>query len=102
MLTWRKVAGILLAGALLTGVASCSSIKPAVATPQATTSNERRELFVRGAKLWPVKCSQCHNARPGGEYSPAQWQQILMHMRTLANLPGGDARAMLVYLQAGR
>jgi mono/diheme cytochrome c family protein len=61
---------------------------------------ERRQLFRAGAKLWPVYCAQCHNARPGSEFAPYQWDAIIMHMRTLANLPAKDARAVLEYLKS--
>ena len=60
---------------------------------------EQRALFRQGAKLWPVYCAQCHNARPGSEFSPAQWDVIMMHMRTQANLPANDARALTEYLK---
>lgn len=63
---------------------------------------EQRQLFRTGAKLWPVYCSQCHNARPGSEFAPYQWDTIIMHMRTQANLPAKDARAVLEYLKASR
>ncbi|HTQ24984.1 MAG TPA: hypothetical protein VMI09_09825 [Candidatus Binataceae bacterium] len=61
---------------------------------------EQRALFKQGAKLWPVYCAQCHNARPGSEFSPAQWNIIMMHMRTQANLPAQDARALTEYLKS--
>jgi mono/diheme cytochrome c family protein len=64
--------------------------------------NERRRLFRDGARLWPVYCAQCHNARPGSEFAPYQWDTILMHMRTQANLPTRDARAILEYLKSSR
>ncbi len=60
---------------------------------------QQRQLFKLGAKLWPVYCAQCHNARPGSEVSPVQWDVIMMHMRTQANLPASDARAMTEYLK---
>jgi hypothetical protein len=60
---------------------------------------QQRELFKQGAKLWPVYCAQCHNARPGSEFSPTQWDVIMMHMRTQANLPAKDARALTEYLK---
>jgi cytochrome c2 len=60
---------------------------------------QQRELFKQGAKLWPVYCAQCHNARPGSEFSPEQWDVIMMHMRTQANLPAQDARALTEYLK---
>ncbi|HKD65533.1 MAG TPA: hypothetical protein VKB84_01745 [Candidatus Binataceae bacterium] len=60
---------------------------------------EQRRLFRDGAKLWPVYCAQCHNARPGSEFAPYQWDAIMMHMRTQANLPARNARAVLEYLK---
>jgi mono/diheme cytochrome c family protein len=61
---------------------------------------EHRELFKQGAKLWPVYCAQCHNARPGSEFSPAQWDTIMMHMRTLPNLPSKNQRAIVEYFKS--
>jgi hypothetical protein len=63
---------------------------------------EKREKIRLGAKLWPIYCNQCHNARPGSEFAPYQWDQIMMHMRSLPNLPAQDARAILEYLKSGR
>ena len=66
------------------------------------TKAEKRQMMREGAELWPVYCSQCHNARPGSEFAPYQWDQIMMHMRALPNLPAQDARAILEYLKSGR
>jgi hypothetical protein len=63
---------------------------------------EERQQFVEGAKLWPVYCAQCHNARPGSQFSPAQWNAITMHMRTLSNMPAKDMRSILVFLKEAR
>ena len=63
---------------------------------------DQRQLFRDGARLWPVYCAQCHNARPGSEFAPYQWDTILMHMRTQANLPARDARAIVEYLKKAR
>jgi mono/diheme cytochrome c family protein len=65
-------------------------------------TTDRRQLFRDGARLWPVYCAQCHNARPGSEFAPYQWDTILMHMRTQANLPARDARAIVEYLKKAR
>lgn len=62
---------------------------------------EKQKLFLEGARLWPVYCSQCHNARPGSEFSPQQWDTIMMHMRTQSNMPAKDARAIKEYLKGG-
>ena len=63
---------------------------------------EKREMIRLGARLWPVYCAQCHNARPGSEFAPYQWDQIMMHMRALPNMPAQNARAILEYLKGGR
>ena len=68
----------------------------------ASSPEERRALFRRGAQLWPVYCNTCHNARTAAEFSPAEWTMILMHMRTQANLPAEDARAVLEYLKSSK
>ncbi len=61
---------------------------------------EQRRLFREGARLWPVYCNTCHNARPGSEKAPYEWDQIIMHMRTVGNIPPDDAKAILQYLKA--
>ena len=73
-----------------------------VAAMAEESKTEKQQMFLEGARLWPVYCSQCHNARPGSEFSPAQWDQIMMHMRTQSNMPAKDARAIKEYLKGGR
>jgi mono/diheme cytochrome c family protein len=60
---------------------------------------EHKRLFREGAQLWPVYCNTCHNARPGSEKAPYEWDQIMMHMRSVGNLPADDAQAILEYLK---
>ena len=63
------------------------------------TAAEQRQLFRDGARLWPVYCSQCHNARPGSEFPPYQWNAIIMHIvRRLICLQ--KSRAMLEFLKS--
>jgi mono/diheme cytochrome c family protein len=93
----RKLAIICLLTATLLGPGGM-----VVVHAQQMTPAEKRELFREGAKLWPVYCAQCHNARPGSEFAPYQWNQIIMHMRGLSNMPAKDAQAILVYLKGGR
>ena len=73
---------------------------PASAQENAPASAEHKRLFREGARLWPVYCNTCHNARPGAEKAPYEWDMIIMHMRTLGNLPAGDVKALLEYLKA--
>jgi len=68
----------------------------------AKQSVEQRRLFVEGARLWPVYCAQCHNARPGSQFSPAQWEIITMHMRTQSIMPAKNMRAIKEFLQQAR
>jgi mono/diheme cytochrome c family protein len=69
---------------------------------QEMSKAEKRQLFQEGARLWPVYCAQCHNARPGSEFAPYQWDQIIMHMRGLSNMPAQNSRAIVEYLKGGR
>ena len=78
------------------------SVASAAGFDPPSSPQERRALFRRGAQLWPIYCNTCHNARPASEFSPTEWTMILMHMRTQANLPAEDARAVLEYLKSSR
>jgi cytochrome c5 len=95
---------ILVAAALLMAIATFAPRVQAQAESnqaavEAKAKAEHAKLFLRGAKLWPVYCNTCHNARPGSDFSPNEWQMIMMHMRTQANLPPEDAKAILTYLE---
>jgi hypothetical protein len=69
---------------------------------ETSQSPEQRKLFLKGAQLWPVYCAQCHNARPGSQFSPAQWDLITMHMRTQSIMPAQDMRAIKEFLKVAR
>ena len=64
-----------------------------------TQSPEQRRMLIEGAHLWSIYCNQCHNARPGSQFSPAQWNAITMHMKTLSNMPAKDMRAIKEFLE---
>ena len=83
--------------ALLATIATWApSARPAEQSP------EERRLFIEGAQLWPVYCAQCHNARPGSQFSPAQWDTITMHMRTQSIMPAKNMRAIKEFLKEAR
>jgi hypothetical protein len=92
--TLRKIlAAIVLATLILgTGTLARAQDNPSPA--------EQRQLFREGARLWPLYCNTCHNARPGSQFAPYEWDQIIMHMRTVGNIPPHDAKAILQYLKA--
>ena len=79
-----------------------AATRPIVAIASEAQGKTQRELFVTGAKLWPVYCAQCHNARPGSQFSPAQWDAITMHMRTQSIMPAKDIRAIIEFLKHAR
>lgn len=88
----------LLIAVLLAGLALGSLCGPASAADQMTKA-EKAKLFLKGAQLWPIYCNQCHNARPPSQKAPYEWDQVMIHMQTLSNMPAKDARAILEYLK---
>jgi len=78
---------------------------PQAANPYGATEAQQKrhlELFHLGQKLWPVYCATCHQPPNPEEQAPYQWDQIMMHMRTLENLPPQDEFAILEYLKTAR
>ena len=71
-------------------------------SPTPEQQKRHLELFHEGQALWPIYCNHCHNARNPAEFAPYQWDQIIMHMRTLENLPPEDEAAILEYLKTAR
>jgi len=86
--------------AILLVTIAIASLNVRVSADENATPAEHRRLFRLGAKLWPLYCNTCHNARPGSEKAPYEWDQIVMHMRTVGNIPPDDAKAILQYLKA--
>ncbi len=86
--------------AILMATLAIVSTGPIVSAQENPSPADQRRLFRKGAQLWPIYCNTCHNARPGSEKAPYEWDQVIMHMRTLGNLPPEDAKAILVNLKA--
>jgi mono/diheme cytochrome c family protein len=85
--------------AILFATVALGAILRPVSAQENLSKAERRQLIRKGAMLWGVYCNQCHNARPGSEKAPYEWDQEIMHMRTLGNIPAADARAIVQYLK---
>lgn len=96
--------------------ASAAETKPdAPAQPQASgatnsssavaaDANSKPQAAVRirqlsGAELYSMHCNRCHPERYPTERTAAQWKTILLHMQVRANLPAGQSRLILKYLQ---
>lgn len=71
----------------------------AVGAMPAPEEQKKAQLFVKGAQLWPHYCGNCHNPRGPSERSPADWDLIMMHMRSRANIPPDVAEAILEFLK---
>jgi len=52
-----------------------------------------------GAELYQFNCNRCHAERYPTEFTPAQWNTVMIHMRVRANLPAAQAGEILKYLQ---
>ena len=67
---------------------------------QETSSEEKRDLYLRGMDEWGQYCANCHHATPPSDRAPQEWDSIMLHMRVRANIPPESARALLEYLRA--
>ncbi len=67
--------------------------------PPAKKTEKKLKKKLSGAELYAVHCNRCHPERYAPERTDAQWETILLHMRTRANLPAAQARTILKYLQ---
>ncbi len=88
-------AAALLGSSLVSGADPSTNQPPA--RPKQVQKKPRKALS--GAELYAIHCNRCHPERYAPERTAAQWQTILLHMRTRANLPADQARAILKYLQ---
>ncbi|MGD0139634.1 MAG: cytochrome c [Tepidisphaeraceae bacterium] len=100
------VFGGVLAGMVLYGCNSDQSANPPAAQSVAPAAPSGGfALFgpppkKSGVQLWSENCTRCHNGRPPEEFSAAQWEVIVHHMRLRANLTGPEAREIVKFLQA--
>jgi hypothetical protein len=68
-----------------------------------STSNSRTvasNSHPDGARLWSQNCVRCHNSRPPTEYSSAQWDVVMLHMRVRAGLAAKDANSIREFLHS--
>ena len=91
----RKVRQWMMVALLLAGLAA-----PVLSWAQEITSEEKRDLYLRGMDEWGQYCANCHNATPPSDRAPHEWDTIMQHMRVEANIPADSARAILEYLRA--
>lgn len=78
----------------------CASSAVGAAEPGGSPS-ESAPLAKGGAQLWAESCLRCHNSRAPNEYSDAQWDVVMLHMRVRANLTANEHEKILEFLKAG-
>jgi len=76
---------------------SAPAPKPSGPQPKKVAKKPPKKLT--GAELYALHCNRCHPERYAPERTAEQWKTILLHMRTRANLPAEQARAILQFLQ---
>ena len=57
------------------------------------------KIHLTGAELYSMHCNRCHPERYPTERTAAQWKTIMLHMQVRANIPVGQSRLILKYLQ---
>lgn len=67
--------------------------------PRPKKAEKKPPKKLNGAELYALHCNRCHPERYATERTSDQWKTILLHMRTRANLPAEQARAILQFLQ---
>lgn len=71
---------------LFIAISSCSTTSPIVQKAS-------------GAQLWAMKCQSCHNAPPPDQFSPQQWDVVIAHMKTYANLTQPEMDKIVAFLK---
>jgi hypothetical protein len=87
---------IVISCAALTWLIGCATNKQSGEVAAGNTPLEKS-----GAELWADNCIRCHNIRSPSNYSPAQWEVVMMHMRVRANLTPEEHKKILAFLKGG-
>ncbi len=76
-----------------------SGLTPAHAGPEKKADSKPATKKLTGAELYAINCNRCHPERYATEFTTAQWQTIMLHMRVRANLPAAQAKEILKFLK---
>jgi cytochrome c2 len=97
---WIDLPGtaIVITCATLSWLIGCANTKQSTETAAGATPPAPEKA---GAQLWVENCNRCHNIRSPGNYSPAQWEVVMMHMRARANLTPEEHKKILEFLKSG-
>ena len=87
------------AGAVAVVVAAVVISASAIVALAANGDAKPAKKKLTGEQLYALNCNRCHAERYATERTDAQWKTIMLHMRTRAQIPAADAKAILKYLQ---
>jgi hypothetical protein len=73
--------------------------EPKKSSPPPKKTEKTPQKKLTGAELYALHCNRCHPERYAPERTAEQWKTILVHMRTRANIPTEQAKAILQFLQ---
>lgn len=84
---------------LFSALAVVAAVAAVVSIALADTGEKSSKKKLTGEQLYAINCNRCHAERYATERTDAQWKTVMMHMRTRAQIPAADAKAILKYLQ---
>ena len=88
-----------LLGALALTTLGCQSLSPRAST-QTSTRVASAPAPKGRAQIWAETCMRCHNMRSPSNYTDAQWDVVVHHMRVRGYLTTKEARAIEEFLKA--
>lgn len=93
--------GALGLGAVVMLVAGCQAPDARSAHASGATTVARVGKSGKGgAQLWAENCLSCHNVRSPSQYSDADWDLVMQHMRVRANLSATDTETITKFLKS--
>lgn len=87
-------------GAVVMLVAGCQMPGGHTHANSATTVASAGKSGKGGAQLWAESCLSCHNVRSPSQYSDADWDIVMHHMRVRANLSASDTETITKFLRS--
>ena len=98
---YLSVAGLttLALGAVVMLVAGCQAPGGHMHTNSAAVASAGKS-GKGGAQLWAENCLACHNVRSPSQYSDADWDLVMHHMRVRANLSATDTETITKFLRS--
>ncbi len=90
----------MLVPAVICGLTVGTRTPPVYAEGHQSESAAQDDSEEAGSRLWSQNCGMCHNKRSPEKYSDAQWDVIVHHMRTRANLTGEEQRKIVAFLKS--